>query len=579
MDMSSCVISKHRILPPLADQMSGTTPFADTKKRCDHPSVRLFGNRQRAERESPLETGPVATLRLLWLALAVTGLFAVFIFGGQVAQSEEETQVQYLPDDAFYYLVLARNHAALDTWTFDDGTTLTSGFHPLWAHLLSWFEGVRQSMASQALRDLILFSSLVSGGVLTIALLFTMRSRRLYAVIAVVWLAGMQPTLLLTVAAVEWPLVILSALILVLSFLHFHGRLRWCLMLGAGLLGSLARSDFGLLAFCLVIACGIARFLASERATDSRDDLRSALMSLFAAAGGVLAGATGHYVATGRWLQSSALIKTHWTKFEGISPEPALLLLANILGIQYSWSLGPLILLSLLTLGGLGLLAAQIDWRTELGTRAGTLSLTGVLALLGYVVLYAFGADLQPWYSANLLVPCGLTLVTAMTLIGRRIGPRRAEAAFTVIALAALGTNLPKVLPAEHGKGYWPQQTALRAAGEQIARSNLPGPLGAWNAGVLRYSSGRRDLLNLDGLVNNDILEHARSATLPHYIDGMGIQHLVDFRVMIDDPQYRKRGGYDDPGFLDRLEPVTTYVTGSPPPWDQVVVYRIRPAP
>ena len=163
-----------------------------------------------------------------------------------------------------------------------------------------------------------------------------------------------------------------------------------------------------------------------------------------------------------------------------------------------------------------------------------------------------------------------------MRLTSRLVTPLHATAAFSLVALLILATNVPRVLPAGDGRGYWPHQTTLRAAGAQIAQRGLLGPLGSWNAGILRWASGRRDLLNLDGLVNNDILRHARSGTLPDYIDDMGIQHIIDFEVMLSSPTLRARGGYDDPSFLARLEPVQTYVTGAPPPWDRLVVYSVK---
>ena len=46
-------------------------------------------------------------------------------------------RVQFVPDDAYYYLTLARNFAKQGQWTFDSGVSLTTGFHPLHAYVLS----------------------------------------------------------------------------------------------------------------------------------------------------------------------------------------------------------------------------------------------------------------------------------------------------------------------------------------------------------------------------------------------------------------------------------------------------------
>ena len=52
--------------------------------------------------------------------------------------------VQYLPDDAFYYLGISRNLGLLGKSSFDGGQTLTTGYHPLWAwasEFLGWLGG------------------------------------------------------------------------------------------------------------------------------------------------------------------------------------------------------------------------------------------------------------------------------------------------------------------------------------------------------------------------------------------------------------------------------------------------------
>src|SRR6185437_3903318 len=45
-----------------------------------------------------------------------------------------ERMVGVVPDDAFYYLSLARHFAASGVWTFDGGVSKTSGFHPFHAY-------------------------------------------------------------------------------------------------------------------------------------------------------------------------------------------------------------------------------------------------------------------------------------------------------------------------------------------------------------------------------------------------------------------------------------------------------------
>jgi hypothetical protein len=69
-------------------------------------------------------------------------------------------------------------------------------------------------------------------------------------------------------------------------------------------------------------------------------------------------------------------------------------------------------------------------------------------------------------------------------------------------------------------------------------------------------------VINLDGLVNNDIYAYAISNRLPSYIAERRITYVVDFKTMLDIPEYRMRGGYDDDTFLGGLRPIKLFDHG-----------------
>ena len=75
--------------------------------------------------------GPAA-IRAVLIALAA--LLVVRL--AALAALEPADLVTKLPDDQFYYLVLAREFATSGRWTFDAGISTTSGFHPLVAYVL-----------------------------------------------------------------------------------------------------------------------------------------------------------------------------------------------------------------------------------------------------------------------------------------------------------------------------------------------------------------------------------------------------------------------------------------------------------
>lgn len=77
--------------------------------------------------------GPVPDAALRRIALAVVLVFALKAF---VALAAASRGVSFFIDDAFYYLLIARNFAQSGVPTFD-GVNPTNGFHPLWMLMLA----------------------------------------------------------------------------------------------------------------------------------------------------------------------------------------------------------------------------------------------------------------------------------------------------------------------------------------------------------------------------------------------------------------------------------------------------------
>ena len=81
---------------------------------------------------------PQAREPATWLpvvvAAAVAGL--TIIRALLIAGRGDAGRVQMMPDDAFYYFVLAKHFAQTGLWSFD-GAAPSTGFHPLWAYLLA----------------------------------------------------------------------------------------------------------------------------------------------------------------------------------------------------------------------------------------------------------------------------------------------------------------------------------------------------------------------------------------------------------------------------------------------------------
>ena len=71
-----------------------------------------------------------------WTMIIALVSLNIIIFSMLIMTSSDDLRVQYIPDDAYYYLTLARNFSFLSIWTFDSGVSVTSGFHLFFAYLL-----------------------------------------------------------------------------------------------------------------------------------------------------------------------------------------------------------------------------------------------------------------------------------------------------------------------------------------------------------------------------------------------------------------------------------------------------------
>ena len=72
--------------------------------------------------------------------------------------------VQYVPDDAFYYLEISRNLGLLGKSSFDGGQTFTTGYHPLWAWASEFIGCLSDYQRMPMLRAMIALSGALSLG-------------------------------------------------------------------------------------------------------------------------------------------------------------------------------------------------------------------------------------------------------------------------------------------------------------------------------------------------------------------------------------------------------------------------------
>ncbi len=451
----------------------------------------------------------------LWVIVSLLVILHTIAFDLQIILAPDTLQVQYTPDDAYYYLVLARNFTVYGTWTFDSGLSVTSGFHPLLAYLLSLVYFLVHPTSSEFVRYGIAFTSIAT----LVAALFTwavgLKQNKPYYMLFLALLLSSKNITFNSVSIMEWPLVVLLACFYFAYFYwncdHIRKRDIAILFL-LGLAGSLSRSDFGLMPLSLFIACLILCSLSKKI-----EAIYTSFAGLVGATIGLLLVFAHNYFFTGSFLQSSARMKDYWA--QTCNTVEALPLILNLLSIDSFLNFLLLVALLVILVSAVLLIFAKNIAQGEaisqiLGLKALetprklTASVAAVLSIVGYLVLYSHSGEIQPWYTANLTVPMFTILAIVAGYVDNKInkyGQSSTLGSFIkvgisiVVVLIALH-NIATINPIDTSHSPWPYQQIMLRAGNHLKQQTLDGRIGSWNAGIIGYYQGGA-VINIDGLV------------------------------------------------------------------------------
>jgi hypothetical protein len=282
-----------------------------------------------------------------------------------------------------------------------------------------------------------------------------------------------------------------------------------------------------------------------------------------------------NYAIAGELLQASVRVKAHWADVLATTGGDAASGAADVPVTLVTGTLTPFFphvpYAGAAWLAVAGLLLVLLLRRMRSGdvpASSVTLALACVLTVTGYVLVYSRNADVQYWYSASFLVPSAVLLASlGRAALGSHLF---VPAALVAAVYAAVGLSFITAAP-------WPNQIPTKAAALSLRTQDVGATVGAWNAGVLAFYSGR-DVVNLDGLVNDDVVPYVLSDALADYVDTRGIEYVVDYDYQFTLPARRARGG-DSVGRLVGClsEPVRTYRDPGVPELEAVQVRRIVP--
>jgi hypothetical protein len=529
----------------------------------------------------------------VWSAMPVLLILNIVVFSLFLSTAAEDLRVQYIPDDAYYYLSLARNFSSLGFWTFDSGVSTTSGFHLLFAYLLA---GVYKLLEPDGSRFVIYGVILSSAGTIAALIVFwswALRHRNILFLMFLTLLFTSQNLVYNAISVTEWSLTLLMAALYCVWLLARYERrpvtsFDALLLFTLGLLGTLARSDFGLLPFAMLVSVFTLHITKPVR------PILLPLLGFMGTVTGLLIIFAHNYIFTSEFLQSSAKIKAYWAQGRVPNYYAVPLLIGEITGLAALLLLALLIITAVLS----KLVAGKLANPAQIGAYKGVvlqhhnvpkaedphssfpthkvllLLLAGVISLLGYIWFYAHNADVQYWYSANLIIPILMVVFAVSGYATVSIRSPYAMPLLSLLCLSALILNITKLYPLNSVNALWPHQSIMFQAGQHLNLYPLEARVGSWNAGIIGYYEGG-NVVNLDGLVNNDIYDYVTNGSLPAYMGSRNIHYIIDFEKMITNEYLRMRGGYNQPDFLDDLKPQMVFDQRTDG-WRRMTLYYIE---
>lgn len=506
-----------------------------------------------------LPTGARSAWILAGLAAAV-GLY--------VALQPPAWQVSHvLPDDAYYYLQIARNVAAGQGSTLD-GINLTNGYHPLWmAALVALYRALPEPAVVPAA---LIIGALLGGLTLLLLqrLLVRLRVSASWQLVGL-GLVGLNPWLLLQwvngleTAAASATLV--GCWLVCLAWIQSPNWSSWRWAAGAAALGGLAtlgRTDHLILVIPpLLYAWWVA----------GRDWRR--LLAMAGAGLAVLAPWLAWNLATFGSIEQSSGAAFSYTQHQLLLTEQGTgavvyikgAILGSIQVLRWLWYAAAAPGLWI----GLAALVAAAAWRTR-ATRAADAAqrLLWALALGVALLLAAHGAirwSFRTWYAVPTLL-ASATLLAAWGTWSSLALRRSIALGAAALGVAAYALAAP-LYPAEHAG------QALHYAAAQWIAQNVPADarVGAFNSGIQAYFSGRT-VVNLDGLVSNAAAAALREGQLWAYVRSQQLGYLVDYDVNFTYRQAWAWGG----DWMSQVEQVAEIQAGSGR--GPIRAYRVLPA-
>jgi 4-amino-4-deoxy-L-arabinose transferase-like glycosyltransferase len=453
------------------------------------------------------------------------GLFALRAI--QTLSQSSVTLLGIIPDDAFYYLQVAR-HIAESGMSTADGISRTNGYHPLWMAVCVLLAFVTKGWTMVRVALALSLGFHLATALAVRSLVRMTRARELAGVAAACWLLN---PLAYTIATqtVEAPLYTFALTLALICHLLVAEALRSGERVPAVRYGLalgfvwLARVEGAIL-----VALGMAWLGWQVRRLPGRR--RALLAASVCIALLVIPWLLFSYAQVGTIVPDSGAMKALWTT--DLFPTSASRLRnvidsADFFGrtaprLALGWHI-PTALLALIhvTVGG-SLLTVAVRDRSRSDAALAQAILAGTVAVLA-VYAIAF-SDRQIWWLAlpTLGLFLGVWTVIGACLAETSAGRLRSAASLAAVGLSAAGLFL------KTGAPLYPWQPDVYFSQAKVEALVPHGArLGSFNAGIPMFFGTGREVA-LDGIVSHGALLSWRRHAVDDYLRANGVAYIVD---------------------------------------------------
>ena len=511
-----------------------------------------------------------------------------------------EEFIKVVPDDSFYYLKLSCNFINKNTWTFD-GLNNTSGFHLIYGYLLVF---LNKFIGCQNWRITYLLISLISCFLISLSCYLTSNLIRKkvgykYAILSSAIFFSRDVILQSTAGMESGFVIFISSLLFYIFFKNenissfkkeksFLNNKKHFLSFKLFLLGIFIigiRTDFLFLSLIFYSSKYLRKklklFFKYKNYEPGIAEETYDLKSLFF---GTIVGyslvSLHNYFFTKSFLQNSASIKFYWSSKIGHIQEPIFRLIGG--NLPSPISLFNFKYQSYFVFALIFLIFAILIFKIIKGKKPkiikyyfdneNLLNQTVVLSLVGYGIFYSFNsAGIQTWYISQFLTPLVIFTCYFLNFIENNLNLLKFSYFISLVVIINIFSGV------YFSFNYRPyaNQTEMLAAGKFLKNNFKNSTIGSWNSGIIGFFS-ERDIVNIDGLVNNAVAPYIKNDDLISYLNKVKMDYVIDYETMLTNEYYSRRGGFSDRKLNQCLEKLNLKINPSYKKFENSNIYLFK---